>query len=49
VHWLWTELTWHVQNPVVGSCERGHETSGSVKDGEYFDHLSDNRPPAARF
>jgi len=25
----------------VGSCEHGNEPSGSIKDGEFFDQLSD--------
>jgi hypothetical protein len=48
VSWILTELTWPIQNLVVGSCERGHEPSSSVKDGEYLDQLNENRPLAAR-
>jgi hypothetical protein len=29
------------QGPVVGSCERGNEPSGSIKGGEILDQLSD--------
>jgi len=28
------------QGPVVGCCEHGNETSGSVKGGEFLDKLS---------
>jgi len=27
---------------VAGSFEHGNEPSGSIKDGEFLDHLSDN-------
>jgi hypothetical protein len=26
--------------PLPGSCEHGNETSGSIKDGEFFDQQS---------
>jgi hypothetical protein len=28
-------------DPVTGSCGRGNEISGSIKDGEIFDQMSD--------
>jgi hypothetical protein len=31
-------LSW---GPVVGPCDRGNETSGSIKGGKLFDYLSD--------
>jgi hypothetical protein len=26
---------------MAGSCDHGNERSGSIKDGEFFDHVSD--------
>jgi hypothetical protein len=29
------------QEPLVASCEHGYESSGSMKDREFLDYLSD--------
>jgi hypothetical protein len=36
---MWTGFIWF-RIPVAISCERGNETSGSIKGGEFIDYLS---------
>jgi hypothetical protein len=34
---VWTGFLWLRIGTSGGSCEHGNETSGSIKDGEFFD------------
>jgi hypothetical protein len=37
----WMDTTGSGQGPVVDPCEHSNESSGSIKDGDFLDWLSD--------